>query len=95
MALVKKDNAPQLVEFVKKMYEIKSAGLITPYDYDYKFFTSQAKSEYSVDIAAEIIALVVDDSLDIDTVWADFITQNAGMVDPLIKDLNAAFCPEQ
>lgn len=92
MALVKKDNAPQLIEFVKKMYEIKSAGVIVPYDYDYKFFTSQAKSEYSVDIAAQIIALVVDDSLDIDTVWANFINENAGMVDPLIKDLNAAFC---
>ena len=36
---------------------------------------------------------MVDATLDIDTEWAAFIAENAGMVEPLIADLNAAFYP--
>ena len=93
MALVKKENAPYLIDFIKNAYAIKNEGVIRPYDYEYKFFTSQAKAEYSCDVKAEIVGLMVDAMLDIDTEWAAFIAENAGMVEPLIADLNAAFYP--
>ena len=94
MALVKKENAPYLINFIKQAYATKNEGVIRAYDFDYKFFTSQAKSEYSCDIKAEIVGLMVDGTLDIDTEWAAFIEENAGMVNPLIADLNAEFYPE-
>ena len=44
-----------------------------------------------MDTVAKITELVVDGSKDIATEWANFIEENKGMVDPLLKDLNAAF----
>ena len=85
-------EVPQVVrDFVPRMYKIKESGTIVPNDVDYSFFVSDSKSNYSVDTVAKITELVVDGSKDIATEWANFIEENKGMVDPLLKDLNAAF----
>ena len=55
------------------------------------FFTSEAKSQYSVSIDDEIMRLILDSSVDIDTEWAKFIEDNRALWEPVVNDLNAAF----
>lgn len=94
VGLLKVTNSKTLRDFIRWEFEEKEKGVVTPYDTDYNYFVSQAKSEYSVDVRAEVVSLVVDASLDIDAEWKAFIEENAGMVEPVIEDLNAAFYPE-
>ena len=66
-------------------------GAYIPLDVDYMFFTSEAKSQYSVSIDDEIMRLILDSSVDIDTEWAKFIEDNRALWEPVVNDLNAAF----
>jgi hypothetical protein len=76
---------------VLNMYRVKLAGDYLPFDANYNFFTSEAKSNYSVDITGEIVRLVLDGSADIPTEWTKFIEANRGMWEPLQDGLNEAF----
>lgn len=94
VGLLKQSNSKTLTDFIRWEFAEKAKGVVTPFDADYKYFTSQAKSEYSVDVRAEIVSLVVDTTLDIEKEWQAFIDENMGMVQPVIDDLNAEFYPE-
>lgn len=83
------DLYPHATANVAKNYEVKGEGVIIPYNYDYKYYNSDAKSVYSVDVASKIIELMVDSSLDIETEWQNFIDTNEGMWKPLLDELNA------
>lgn len=55
------------------------------------FLNTEAYSNYSVDIASEVARIIVDDSISIDDVeaeWEGFIKANAGIWQPVVDDLN-------
>ena len=63
-------------------------------DFDYTFFNSTAKNEYSVDIAGEILRLIAGRDIPVENVaaeWNAFIENNRVAWEPVINDLNAAF----
>lgn len=79
-------------ETVMALYKARAEhGAYMPLDVDYMFFTSEAKSQYSVSIDDEIMRLILDSSVDIDTEWAKFIEDNRALWEPVVNDLNAAF----
>ena len=68
---------------------VKAAGNIIRKDYDYAYYQSDLKAVYSIDITSKIAGLVADSTLDIETEWAKFITENEPMWKPLEDELNA------
>lgn len=80
----------ELQEQCMHCYEIKSNGVITPYNYNYKFFASETKNIYSVDVSSGITSLVIG-TADIDETWQKFINDNRGMWEPLLNELNAEY----
>lgn len=81
---------PYMQENTLKLYEIKAGGEITPYNFDYSFFSSETKNIYSVDIEGAVTQMVIGTD-DIDTAWQKFIDENNGMWKPLIDELNAEY----
>lgn len=81
---------PRAQDIVASLYEVKQAGTVVPYNYDYAFHTSEAKDMYSVDISGAAANLILNDA-DIETEWAGFIDQYKSMVEPLIAELDAAY----
>lgn len=78
-----------LQEMCSKMYALKSeADVIIPVNWDYTFYTSEAKSIYSVNIDEAMTKFIIGTD-DIDTGWAEFVKENAGMVQPILDDFNA------
>lgn len=75
---------------VASIYAAKQEGTVIPYNYDYAFHTSEAKDMYSVDISAAAANLILNDA-DIEKEWSAFIDQYKSMVDPLIKERDAAY----
>ena len=77
---------------VLDMYDTKLSGQgYIPFDADYKFYTSDAKATYSVDVNSEIVRLVLDGDANIAEEWAKFIEKNSGMWKPLLDELNENF----
>ena len=85
------NTQPGAVAEYQNNMAVKAAGNIVRKDYDFDYYQSEAKSVYSVDINAKVAGLVADSSLDINTEWAKFISDNEGMWKPLEDELNATF----
>ncbi len=83
----------RIIENVVALYKEKTEnGVLTPQDNDYNFFSSESKAEYSVDVVAEIIRLMLaGDEVDVDAAWNEFIESNRAIWEPVVNDLNAAF----
>lgn len=78
---------------VNNMYAIKgAAGGYAPLDMNYELFSSDAKSIYSVDINNEMVRLILDPDADIAAEWNEFVENNRPLWQPVVEDLNAAFC---
>ena len=71
-------------------YEVKANAEVLPYNFDYFLYSSETKNVYSVDIAGAVTSIVIGEE-DIDTAWAKFIDDNAGMWKPLLDELNAEY----
>ena len=84
-------SQPTAVEQYRRNMLNKSAGTVVRTDYDYSYYSSELKNQYSLDIAAKAAGLIADTTLDIDTEWAKFITENEGMWKPLLDELNQVF----
>ena len=66
-------------------------GTFRPYDPDYAFYVSDAKSQYGLQIREEIVRIVVDPSLDVETAWNTYIETNRPIWEPLLNELNENF----
>ncbi len=73
------------------MYNYRKTQDIVPYDPDYSFHSSDAKSQYSVDWRQEVLTLMLDSSLDIETEVNRFIEENRPLWEPLLNELNEKF----
>ncbi|MCM1188051.1 MAG: extracellular solute-binding protein [bacterium] len=80
-----------VVQQILDVFEAKKGAEINYIDYDYKFFSSDAKAEYSVDIHSELTKLIITPGIDVDAELADFIKDTSGLWQPVVNDLNAAF----
>ena len=81
---------PALQEQCKHSYELKAAGEVLPYNYDYAFYSSETKNIYSVDIKSGVTEIVIGTG-DVDEAWQKFIDDNRGMWEPLLNELNAEY----
>ncbi|HML46136.1 MAG TPA: hypothetical protein PKE04_05235, partial [Clostridia bacterium] len=80
------------IDIVSSIYAAKAApgSVIIPYSYDFAFFSSQAKSNYSVDISGEITKLIISQE-DIPSTWSKFIEDYRNMWEPLLNELQGAY----
>lgn len=84
-------NDPSIIQQVLDMYAVKQTGSIIMLDYDYEFFASDNKANFSMDFEDEITRLVIAKDIDVAAEWAAFIDKNESMWQPVIDDLNKAF----
>lgn len=84
---------PDVVQSIVNVFKAKQSGKIIPIDYNYKFFASDAKADYSVDIKTELTYLIITPDLDVDAEIEKFVQTNAGLWQPVVDDLNAALLP--
>lgn len=73
-----------------RSYEVKSGADVVPYNFDYRFFSSETKNVYSVDIVGAVTEVVIGTE-DVETMWNRFIENNSGMWKPLLDELNAEY----
>ena len=86
-------NDPDIVAQVKEMYATRANAKIIPMDMDYEFFSSDNKANYSLDLSDEITRLIIStDASTIAADWESYIAENSAIWQPVIDDLNAAFC---
>ncbi|MGN0747939.1 MAG: extracellular solute-binding protein [Aristaeellaceae bacterium] len=96
--LVDPNANPTTIERIARCYSTRYENAMEhgyrKTDYDFAFFSSDAKSQYSVSIDDEILRLVSDKTIAMDAVdgeWAAFIENYRSMWEPVVKDLNDAF----
>ena len=80
-----------VVQSILDVFAAKRTGKMNRIDYNYKFFASDAKADYSVDIASELTYLIITKDIDVDAEIAKFVSDNQGVWQPVVDDLNAAF----
>lgn len=76
---------------MKNMYAVRQTGHIIPLDYDYSFFSSDSKSNYSIKMEDEVARLILVSPDSLETEWQKTIEQNKNLWQPVIDDLDAAF----
>ncbi len=90
-SFINPSNDQDVVAQVKQMYATRKAGSIIPMDMDYEFFSSDNKAAYSLNLSDEVARLIVTRDIDVDAEWQKYIDDNAGIWQPVVDDLNAAF----
>ena len=91
-SFINPSNDQDVVAQVKQMYATRKQGKIILMDMDYEFFSSDNKAAYSLKLSDEVARLVVTKDIDVDAEWQKFIDDNAGIWQPVVDDLNEAFC---
>lgn len=88
---------PINIERITRCYQTRSENAATngyrPLDFDYMFFNSQAKNEYSVDMDSEVLRIVADATIpesEVESTWNSFIGTYRNIWEPVVNDLNAA-----
>ncbi|MCL2060782.1 MAG: extracellular solute-binding protein, partial [Oscillospiraceae bacterium] len=72
-----------------KQYKNKELmGSLLPYDYDWQFYSSPVKSNYSGSLINDEIVRIAIGTGDIESEWQVFIDSMKGTVDPLLEELN-------
>ena len=86
-------NDQEVVATVLRNYEIRNAegSYIQRLDWDYDFYTSETKSNYSVDVQSAVVEMIVSDE-DLDTMISKFVEENRPLWEPLCEEINAALC---
>ena len=91
-SFVNPSNEKLVVEQIKQVYAAKERGYIIPLDYDYEFFASDAKSQFSLNFPDEITRIILLKDADVSSEWNRFLDQNRAIWEPVVADLNAEFC---
>lgn len=89
-SLVNPAYSKNIRQHVMAIYEARGKGVMIPYNFDYAFYSSDAKAAYSVDIMNKITEMVITDA-DIMEGWNAFVADNSRMVDPLLSELTEYF----
>ena len=84
-------NEKLVVDQIKAVYAAKERGQIVPLDYDYEFFASDAKSEFSMAFSEEMARIILLKDADVAAEWENFLTINKAIWEPVIRDLNNEF----
>ncbi len=90
-SFINPSNDQDVVAQVKQMYATRKQGTIIPMDMDYEFFSSDNKAAYSLNLSDEVARLIVTRDIDVEAEWNKYIQDNAGIWQPVVDDLNAAF----
>lgn len=90
-SFVNPSNEKLVVDQIKAVYAAKEKGFIVPMDYDYEFFASEAKSQFSLNFQDEITRIILLDNPDVAAEWNNFLDINKAIWEPVIVDLNKEF----
>lgn len=91
-SFINPSNEKLVVDQILEVYAGKNAGFIIPLDYDYEFFASDAKSEFSIKFYDEVARLITAKTADVDAEWDAYLETNRPIWEPVVNDLNEAFC---
>ena len=80
-----------IVDTLLNFYQLRGNGFIIPWDVDYEFFSSDNKSNYSLDLADEVAKMIIGDADAVESEWHSYIDANKNIWQPIIDDLNAEF----
>ena len=80
-----------IVDTLLNFYQLRGNGFIIPWDVDYEFFSSDNKSNYSLDLADEVAKMIIGDADAVESEWHSYIDANKNIWQPVIDDLNAEF----
>lgn len=79
-------NAKEAVE----LQQLKMNGTVFKYSGTYDLHTSDAKTNYSVNIVNKVTEIICD-NLDVESEWSSFIENNKAMWEPLLNELNETY----
>lgn len=80
-----------VIDPILSFYQFRTKGFVIPLDVDYEFFSSENKSNYSLELKDEFAKLVIGKPEDVETEWNNYIEATKGIWQPVIDDLDAAF----
>lgn len=96
--LVSPSADQELLKKINAVYDARSESArihgYSALDYDFQFFASEAKSNYSVKIVDEATRIIVDESITLDGVdgeWQKVVDAYRNMWEPLLVELNNEF----
>lgn len=72
-------------------YENAFAGNVYAYNPEIDFYTSDVKEQYSVNIDATMVQIVMDPASDAQAAWDVMIDENRAMWEPLLNEYNEIF----
>lgn len=84
-------NDPAVVEEVNAMYAVRQTGNIIPLDYDYEFFSSESKANYSLNMGDDVARFIITEAEQLETSWNGYIEENRPIWQPVVDDLDAAY----
>lgn len=84
-------NDPEVIAEVNAMYAVRQTGNIIPLDYDYEFFSSDSKANFSLKMEDDVARLIITDPAQLESEYNSYIEQNKGIWEPVVEDLNAVY----
>ena len=85
-------NDRKFVDPILRAYAVRDKGHINYMDVNYTFFSSENKANFSVDLSDEIAKLITGSADGLEAEWQRYVEENASLWQPVVDDLNAAFC---
>ncbi len=86
----KKEYRDRIIQMYCLKNELASETSIAPIDWDVQMHTSDAMSRISFDWGNEYATLILMDG-DLETNWKNWVSSNAYLIDPVLKELNEQY----
>lgn len=84
-------NDKEVREMVADAYSFRGQFDYLACDPDYEFYTSDAKSQYSINFTDEAVRAILSENAKTQETWQDFIDANRALWEPLLNELNAKY----
>ena len=91
-AFINPSNDRKFVDPIIRAYAVRNKGHINMMDANYTFFSSESKANFSLDLSDEIGKLIMGKADEVESGWKAYIEENKSLWQPVVDDLNAAFC---
>lgn len=91
-SFINPSNDRSIVEPILRAYAVRDKGHINYMDVNYTYFSSESKANFALELGDEIAKLIMGKAEDVEPEWTKFIEENKPLWQPLVDDLNEAFC---
>ena len=91
-AFINPSNDRHIVDPILRAYAVRDKGHINYMDINYAFFSSESKANFSLKLSDIVAKLIMGGADELEANWLAFIEENQPLWQPLVDDLNEAFC---